>query len=61
MDAATGGGRPPEFLSTHPSPDTRVKQLEELMPKAMAIYERTMEVARRPSLQRALFPDQGGS
>ncbi len=60
MDAATGGGRPPEFLSTHPSPDTRVKQLEELMPKAMAIYERTMEVARRPSARRALFADPGG-
>ncbi len=61
MAAASGGGGPPEFLSTHPSPDTRVKQLEELMPKAMAIYERTKEVARRQSVRRALFPDQGGT
>ncbi|MCA9727694.1 MAG: M48 family metallopeptidase [Candidatus Eisenbacteria bacterium] len=31
---AQGGGRPPEFLSTHPSPENRVKQLQDWMPEA---------------------------
>ncbi len=60
MAAASGGGGPPEFLSTHPSPDTRVERLEELMPEALVIYERTKGVARRLSPHRALYPDQGG-
>lgn len=32
-------GAPPEFLSTHPSDDTRIARLNKLMPKAMRIYE----------------------
>lgn len=32
------GDRPPAFLSTHPHPDQRVKQLEALIPEAMATY-----------------------
>ena len=34
-----GGGKPPEFLSTHPSEGTRIQRLQELMPEALAIYE----------------------
>jgi metalloendopeptidase OMA1, mitochondrial len=34
-----GGGRPPEFLATHPSPGSRIGRLQALMPEAMAIYE----------------------
>lgn len=36
---AGGGDRPPELLSTHPSPDTRISRLEELMPEAVRIFE----------------------
>ena len=36
---ALGGERPPEFLSTHPSEGTRIQRLQELMPKALEIYE----------------------
>lgn len=36
--AAYGGDRPPEFLSTHPSPDNRIQRLQALMPKALEIY-----------------------
>lgn len=32
------GGAPPAFLSTHPAPDQRIKELEALMPQAMAEY-----------------------
>lgn len=37
--AAVGGERPPEFLSTHPSPENRIERLERYMPEALAIYE----------------------
>lgn len=33
--AAAGGGQPPEFLSTHPSHGTRIKNLEEGIPSAL--------------------------
>jgi metalloendopeptidase OMA1, mitochondrial len=35
----SGGGRPPEFLSTHPNPETRIKDLESWMPQAWKYYE----------------------
>jgi predicted Zn-dependent protease len=37
--AAAGGGAPPEFLSTHPSNNTRIQDLNAAMPKAMALYK----------------------
>jgi predicted Zn-dependent protease len=33
-----GGGRPPAFLSTHPAPDDRIEELQELMPEAVEAY-----------------------
>jgi len=38
MAATTGGGAPPEFLSTHPAHSTRIKELERLIPSAMKYY-----------------------
>lgn len=35
---AQGGQTPPEFQSTHPSPETRVQDFERLMPRAIEIY-----------------------
>ena len=35
---AKGGQTPPEFQSTHPSPETRVQDFERLMPRAIEIY-----------------------
>jgi predicted Zn-dependent protease len=37
--AAAGGGSPPEFLSTHPSYDTRLDTLRGTMPEALRYYE----------------------
>jgi len=34
MKANSGGEAPPEFMSTHPSNDTRIQALKELVPKA---------------------------
>lgn len=39
--AATGGGAPPEFLSTHPSHDTRISRLNAKLPEAMEYYEKS--------------------
>ena len=36
--SALGGAKPPEFLSTHPSDETRIKDLQEFMPTAMKYY-----------------------
>ena len=36
---AYGGNRPPEFLSTHPSPGNRIGDLQQQMPRALQIYE----------------------
>jgi metalloendopeptidase OMA1, mitochondrial len=42
------GGQPPEFLSTHPNPASRVAALENQMAKAMEVYERSQKVPTGP-------------
>ena len=39
MGQLSGGGGPSEFLSTHPSHETRIDQLKKWMPEAMGIYQ----------------------
>lgn len=38
LRAASGGGGGPEWLSTHPAPDTRIKDLEQLIAKNYPAY-----------------------
>lgn len=49
MMSASKGGEPPQFLSTHPSSENRIKRLEEEIPKVMADYERSGGNARQPA------------
>ncbi len=39
--AKYGGDRPPEFLSTHPSPGSRIQNLQRLMPQALEEYNKS--------------------
>lgn len=49
MGQASGGKAQPEFMSTHPSHETRINRLKEMMPEAMNIYQQAggrMELER---------------
>ena len=50
MGQMSGGGGPSEFMSTHPSHETRIAQLKKWMPEAMAIYQ------TKPPAPAALLP-----
>ncbi|MGQ0552247.1 MAG: M48 family metallopeptidase [Planctomycetota bacterium] len=45
--ASKSVSKPPEFLSTHPSEATRIERLQELMPRAIPIYEAAKAGAQR--------------
>jgi predicted Zn-dependent protease len=38
--AQAGGEKPPEWLSTHPSDERRIAELQAMLPEAVALYER---------------------
>lgn len=40
MSSQSGGGAPPEWLSTHPSHGSRIKDLNEAIPEAMKYYKK---------------------
>ena len=37
--SAMSEGSPPEFLSTHPSDETRIRKLKKFMPEALKYYK----------------------
>jgi predicted Zn-dependent protease len=45
--AASGGGQPPQWLSTHPSHEKRTEELQDLVPDAMVFYEKATGVPQQ--------------
>jgi predicted Zn-dependent protease len=43
-----GGAGPPEFLSTHPSHETRISDLKNAMPAAKQLYKQAAGAGKRP-------------
>ena len=39
MAAQSGGQAPPEFMSTHPSDETRIRQIQQWLPEALKYYK----------------------
>ena len=48
MKANSGGETPPEFLSTHPSNDSRIQNLKALVPNAIAEAKKFGVTSFRP-------------
>jgi len=48
MAAASQGARPPEFLSTHPNPETRIKDLQSRIPENQSISAQAHAQGRNP-------------
>ena len=46
--AAAGGGQPPEFLSTHPSHGTRIRDLRQRIPGAMLLMTGARQRGEQP-------------
>lgn len=47
-----GGQQPPEWMSTHPSHDTRIADLEKRIPSAMALYQQAQAKGRKPQCSK---------
>jgi metalloendopeptidase OMA1, mitochondrial len=50
--ASLNAQQPPEWLSTHPSHESRIQDMEQRLPEAMAVYEKTQHspVAKLPAI-----------
>lgn len=48
MGKASGGKAPPEFMSTHPSNETRINDLNARMGTAMPLYEQAKAAGKKP-------------
>mgnify|MGYP001814662810 FL=1 len=45
----SGGGQPPQFLSTHPSHASRISDLQKHMPVALRLQEQARQLGKRPA------------
>lgn len=51
MASISGGNKPPELLSTHPSDDHRLQRLQEQLAVAEPLYEKAHSLGRKPQCQ----------
>ncbi len=51
MAKASGGKRPPRFMSTHPSPDNRIEKLSTYMPHAKQLQQQANSSRKKPHCQ----------
>ncbi|MDZ7735182.1 MAG: M48 family metallopeptidase [Gammaproteobacteria bacterium] len=49
---AAGGAAPPELLSTHPAPDTRIRDLDNQIPRIMPLYNDAVKKRGAPACSR---------
>lgn len=49
QNMSKAGGQPPEFLSTHPSSSTRIKDLNQRMARALDAYSKAQAQNKRPA------------
>jgi predicted Zn-dependent protease len=40
LSQKAGKGQPPQFLSTHPANEARIRQIEANLPKVLPLYEK---------------------
>ena len=50
--AAASKGQPPEWMSSHPAHDSRIRELDERMPRAERIREQAAAAGRKPDCPR---------
>lgn len=50
--ARASEGSPPEFMSTHPSHERRIRDLQENIPKVQPLYDQARAQGRRPNCRR---------
>lgn len=47
--ARSGGGKPPEMLSTHPADQTRIRELQNRLPRARQLYDHARQEGLKPA------------
>lgn len=46
MEKVSGGGRPPQWLSTHPDPANRIKDVQEYAQRVLPLYQKAQQAKR---------------
>lgn len=52
MAAQSNGGRPPEILSTHPAPESRIQNLEAQLPRALELWRQAKAAGLHPKCRK---------
>ena len=58
---AANKGAPPQWLSTHPAGDTRIKEIQKHLPEVMPLYERAKKAQPASSAAAAARPSGGSA